>query len=154
MELKSTLKVYNESDLEAGPGVVKGQTQKLLIGTDERPGERLRVILASFESGTHEHLHWHLIEAFYYVMSGTAVMTDIEGRQYDIGPGSVIYAPPGIAGSHSWEIKERLQLIAVRATTDPERTIQFTVDKSSKESKIEFDYLISREGAKFKKSLY
>lgn len=81
-------------------------------------------------------------------------MTDIEGKQYDIAPGSVIYAPPGIAGSHSWEIKERLRLIAVRATTDPERTIQFTVDKSTKESSIELDYLISREGAKFKKSLY
>ena len=77
-------------------------------------------------------------------------MRDIEGRTYDIGPGSVVYAPPGIAGSHEWDIKEPLQLLSVRATTDPEKNIQFEVDKASKESSIGFDYLMSRGGAKFK----
>jgi hypothetical protein len=31
-------------------------------------------------------------------------MRDIGGNSYPIGPGSAIYAPPGIAGSHEWEI--------------------------------------------------
>ena len=153
MELKSTLRVFNEGDLRPKPGIVPGQTLKRLAGDDEHPSERIFAALASFIPGTFEGLHWHLIEAFYYVISGRAVLTDIEGRSYDIGPGSVIYAPPGIAGSHEWDIKEQLQLIAVRATTDPEKTVQFTVEKSTKESCIGVDYFLKRGGAKFK-SLY
>jgi mannose-6-phosphate isomerase-like protein (cupin superfamily) len=112
------------------------------------------VRLATFKPGTLEHLHWHLIEVFYYVISGRAIMRDIEGRTYDVGPGSVVYAPPGIAGSHEWDVIEELQLIAVRATTDPERTIQFTVDKKTMGSHIEFDFLMRRGGGEFKKSFY
>ena len=120
----------------------------------ERPSEKVRVILANFKPGTHENLHWHLIEAFYYVISGRAVMTDIEGKTYDIGPGSVVYAPPGIAGSHSWDIKEQLQLISFRATTDSEKTIQFDVDSSTKQSSIPLSHLVNRQATNFKKSLY
>jgi quercetin dioxygenase-like cupin family protein len=154
MELKSTLKVFNEADVPAGPGVTPGQTQKQLAGSPEHPSERVRVVLASFKPGTYENLHWHLIEAFYYVISGRAVLTDIEGKTYDIGPGSVVYAPPGIAGSHSWDIKQELRLIAVRATTDSEKTIQFDVDMSTKESSVPLDHLEKRQATHFKKSLY
>jgi len=149
-ELKSTLKVFNAADITGGPGVVKGQTIKRLVGNEERPSERIFTGLASFVPGTYEPLHWHFIEAFYYVISGRAVMKDIEGKTYDIGPGSVVYAPAGIAGSHSWDIKEQLQLITVRATTDPEKIIQFTVDESTKESTIEFDFLMRRGADRFK----
>ena len=155
MEIKSTLKVFNEADIPGAPGVVgRGQLVKQLAGSAERPSERLTVVLVSFEPGTHEHLHWHLIEVFYYVISGRAVMKDIEGKSHDIGPGSVVYASPGIAGSHSWEIKERLQLIAVRATADSEKTIQFDVDPTTKESTMPVDRLAKRQAISLKKSLY
>jgi quercetin dioxygenase-like cupin family protein len=150
MELKSTLRVFNEAELEAGPAIAKGQTGKLLAGVPERPSERLWVALANFEPGTYEDLHWHPTEVFYYVISGRALMKDIEGNSYDIGPGSVIYAPAGIAGSHDWDIKEALQLLAVRATADPMKIIQFSVDEATKTSSIKFDYLIERGGAVFK----
>jgi mannose-6-phosphate isomerase-like protein (cupin superfamily) len=153
MELKSTLSKFNEGDLKSMPGVVEGQTAKKLAGDEQHPSERLTVFLATFEPGAFEGLHWHLVEFFYYVISGRAVLTDIEGKSYEVGPGDVISGPPGIAASHEWHIKEKLQLIAIRATTDPMRTIQFTVDKSSKESRVEFDYLMKRGGAQFK-SLY
>ena len=154
MELKSTLKVFNEADLPSVPAAVEGQTRKLLAGSAEHSSERMRVSLVSVKTGTVEHLHWHLVEAFHYVISGRAIMRDIEGKTYNIGPGSVIYAPPGIVGSHEWEIEEEMQLIAVRATTDPERNLQFTVDDSTKESKIELDQLVARGVANFRKSLY
>jgi mannose-6-phosphate isomerase-like protein (cupin superfamily) len=153
MELKSTLRVFNQKEVAEGPGIAKGQTIKRLAGSAQNPTEKIMVVLASFKPGTHEYLHWHLIEVFYYVISGRAVMKDIGGKNHDIEPGSVIYAPPGIASSHSWEIKEQLQLIAIRATTDLEKNIQFDVDESTKQSSIGFDYLISRGGAIFK-SLY
>ena len=154
MNLKSTLRIFNEADLEPQPAVVRGQTGKLLAGTTERPSERLWAALASFEPGTVEGLHWHLVEVFYYVISGRAVMRDIEGKSHNIGPGSVIYAPAGIAGSHEWDIKEKLQLIAVRATADPEKLMQFEVNSSTKESSIEFELLVNLfKGAEFK-SLY
>ena len=153
-KLKSTLKVFNEKELKSGPGIVPGQTVKSLVGSDLHPTERMRSGLASFEAGTLEHLHWHLIEVFYYVISGRAVMTDIEGKTYDIGPGTVVYAPPGIAASHQWDIKEPLQLISFRACTDETARIQFTVDPSTKQSSIEYKYLMRGAGGKFKKSLY
>ena len=80
-------------------------------------------------------------------------MRDVQGKTYDVGPGTVVYAPAGIAGSHEWEAPEPLQLIAFRATTDPERKLQFTVDRSTMVSKIELDELIKRTGIKFR-SLY
>ena len=155
MEIKSTLKVFNEADIPGAPGVVgRGQLVKQLAGSAEHPTERLTVMLVSFEAGLHEHLHWHLIEVFYYVISGRAVMQDIEGKTHDIGPGSVVYASPGIAGSHSWEIKERLQLVAIRATADPEKTIQFDVDPATKESTMPLDRLAKRQAINLKRSLY
>ena len=76
MEIKSTLKVYNESELTSFPGVVQGQMQKQLVGDAAHPSERITVRTASFPAGIHERLHWHLIEAFYYVISGKAVIDD------------------------------------------------------------------------------
>jgi mannose-6-phosphate isomerase-like protein (cupin superfamily) len=153
VKVKSTLVVFNEADIKTEPGIVKGQTIKVLSGNEARPSERILTILASFKPGIHEKPHWHLIEAFYYVISGRAVMKDIEGKSYNLGPGSVVYAPAGIAGSHDWDIKEELQLLAVRATTDSAKLIQFDVDESTKQSSIEFGELIRWGGAQFK-SLY
>jgi quercetin dioxygenase-like cupin family protein len=141
MELKTSLKVFNEADIPAGQGIVSGQIRKRLAGSPDHSSERIMAILATFQPGTLEPLHWHLVEAFHYVISGRAIVRDIEGHTYEVGPGSVIYAPPGITGSHEWEIQEQLQLIAFRATTDSERSLQITVDPSTKESKIELRQL-------------
>ena len=149
-ELKSTLRVLNEADVDSKPGEHPGQTGKRLVGNDERPSERLYVGLTSINSGAKAPLHWHIVEGLYYVISGRAVMRDIEGRSHEIGPGSAIYTPPGIEGSHSWDIKERLQLVAIRATTDPAKLIQFRVDESTKESAIELARLIKHGATKFK----
>lgn len=149
-ELKSTLKVFREQNLEGKQGHVPGHLSKLLVGNEERPSERLRVSLNVFEPGTAVPLHWHLIEGLYYAISGRATLTDIEGKSHDIGPGSAMYISPGIACAHSWQIKERLQLIAIRAETSPEKNIQFEVDKSTMKSSIKFDYLLKQGGAAFK----
>ena len=149
-ELKSTLTVFNEADLNAQLVSYSGGAIKDLVGNDERPSERIFVRLVSFKPGSHAPLHWHPIEGLYYVISGRAVLTDIEDKTYNIGPGSVIYYPPGIAGSHEWDIKEQLQLLTIRGKPGPINLIQFTVDKSTKRSWIEFDRLIKQGGAKFK----
>lgn len=150
MELKSTLKVIDQAGLKSQSGVTEGQTMKRLVGHEAVPTDRVRVGLATYEAGTIEQLHWHPIEAFYYIISGHATVRDIEGREYPVGPGTAIYAPPGIAGAHEWEVKEGLQLLAVRATTESVRKLQFTVDKKSKRSYIDLDELIKRGGESFK----
>ncbi len=155
MEIKSTLKVFNEADMPFAQGLAgPGHRRKQIAGGAEHPTERITVALVTFEPGTHEHLHWHLVEVFYYVISGRAIMKDIEGRTYDVGPGSVVYATPGIASSHSWKITERLQLIGIRATTDPEKLIQFDVDPETMESTLPVGRLAARQVINFKKSLY
>jgi mannose-6-phosphate isomerase-like protein (cupin superfamily) len=153
MDLKSTLQVFNEADINANPGVTEGQTQKRLIGFPEHPSERIRMIIASYKAESLEELHWHPIETLAFVVSGRAIVRDIEGKSHPVGPGSVVYAPAGISGSHEWDIQEPLQLVAVRATTDLERGLQFTVDKKTLASTIELDELLKRGGAHFK-SLY
>ncbi|MNC91891.1 hypothetical protein D3C83_82270 [compost metagenome] len=64
--------------------------------------------------------------------------------------GSIIYAPPGIAGAHEWEVKEALELLDIRATTETNRKMQFTVDKKTMRSYIDLDELEKREGINFK----
>lgn len=150
MELKSTLKVIDQAAVKSQAGVTQGQTMKRLVGCPEVPTDRVRVGFASYEPGTIEELHWHPIEAFYYIISGHAIVRDIEGKEYHVGPGTAIYAPPGIAGAHEWEVKESLQLLAVRATTESDRKMQFTVDKKTRRSYIDLDELVKRGGVSFK----
>ena len=149
-EIKSTLRVFNEKSLESGPGVVSGQTIKMLAGVEELPTERIFVGLASFEAGTYEGLHWHPVEVFYFIVSGRAIVCDLEGNAHEVVPGSVVYAPPGLAGSHDWDIKEPTKLIFVRATTEKDRVLQFEVDKNTLESKIDFDLLSRHDGIQFR----
>ena len=153
MELKSTLRVFHEADLEIEPAfaTAEGQTIKYLAGNDKRPSDKILVARAAFEAGTSEDLHWHMVEELCYVISGRCVVTDIEGMTYDLGPGSVIYAPPGLEGAHRWDIKEQLELLCVLVGT-PNKTISFIVDQSSKKSCVSLETYIRRGGA-FKKSL-
>jgi mannose-6-phosphate isomerase-like protein (cupin superfamily) len=150
MEVKSTLVVFNQAQLKAQPGVTEGQTIKPLVGNATYPTDRVRVALATYKPNTVEALHWHPIEAFYFVISGHAIVRDFEGKEYEAGPGTVIYAPAGIAGAHEWETKDAVQLLSVRATTESERKMQFTVDKKTKRSYIDLEELVRRGGVSFK----
>ena len=77
-------------------------------------------------------------------------MRNFEGKEYPVGPGSIIYAPAGIAGAHEWEVKESLELLDIRATNETHRKIQFTVDKKTKRSYIDLEDLAYREAISFK----
>jgi mannose-6-phosphate isomerase-like protein (cupin superfamily) len=151
MEVKSTLKVLNQADYPGRRGVTDGQTYQRLIGW---PGvqdtDRVRIGRATYKPGTYEQLHWHPIEACYYVISGHATVRDINGKEYPVEAGSIIYAPAGIAGAHEWEVKESLELIDIRATTETNRKMQFTVDKKTKRSFIELHELAYRDAISFK----
>jgi mannose-6-phosphate isomerase-like protein (cupin superfamily) len=153
-KVKSTLQVFNQSDVPLSPGVVKGLMIRKLAGSAEHPSERISVGLATFEAGTHEHLHWHLIETFHYIVAGRGIVRDIEGNTFEVGPGDIVYGPPGMRGSHEWEAKETLQLLTIKATNAPERAIQFNIDRETMESKADLDYLIDRGAADMKESFY
>src|SRR5690242_611835 len=128
MEIEPTLRVIDKARVKKLPGVVEGQTLQPLVGVPDFPSERVRVAVATFEPGTHEELHWHAIEVFYYVMAGGATVRDYHGKEYPVGPGSAIYAPAGIAGSHEWEVgPDGLQLLSIRATLEGHKRMQFTV---------------------------
>jgi len=151
MQLKSTLRVINEADFKGQRGVTEGQTYKRLVGWPEvQVTDRVRLGRASYLPGTYEQLHWHPIEACYYVISGHATVRDVEGKEYEVSAGSIIYAPAGVAGAHEWEVKEALELLDIRATTETNRKMQFTVDKKTMRSYIDLDELEKREGISFK----
>ena len=48
------------------------------------------------------------------------------------------------------EVKEALQILAVRATTESDKKMQFTIDKKTKRSHIDLDELAKRGGISFK----
>ena len=152
--VKAELKVFNQSSVGESPGVIPGLMIRKLAGSGEHPSERISVGLATFGPGTHEHLHWHLIETFHYVVAGKAIVRDIEGNEYNVGPGDVVYGPPGLRGSHEWEIKESLQILTIKATNDPERAIQFNFDKTTMDSSATLEYLVARGVADMKQSFY
>lgn len=67
-------------------------------------------------------------------MAGSATVRDYNGREYEVGPGSAIYAPPGIASSHEWQVGPNgLQLSSIRATLEGHKRMQFTVDRETKQ---------------------
>ena len=149
MEIKSSLKLVNPADIESKPGMGrKGHTIQALIGTDI-PTDRMRVTLATYEPNVLEKLHWHPIEAFYFMLSGHAVVRDIEGNEMELGPGMAIYCPAGIAGAHEWETRDHVQLLAFRGTQESNRKLQFTVDKDTKRSYIELEDLVLSDGVQF-----
>jgi quercetin dioxygenase-like cupin family protein len=150
MEVKSTLRVINDGDLNSQPRVTEGQTLKWLVGNEGVPTDRIRIGLATYAPGRVEQLHWHPIEALYFVISGHAVVRNYEGKEYEAGPGTTIYAPAGIAGAHGWEVKEGLQLLSVIATAEPDRKMQFKVDVKTKRSYIDLDELAKRDAISFK----
>lgn len=149
MDVRSTLLVYDQDTVPGGPGVTDGQTYQKLIGTDERPTDRVRVGRATYVSGTVEQLHWHPIEALYYVISGHGTVRDVEGNEYLVGTGSIVYAPAGLAGAHEWQVDESLELLDIRATNDATRKLQFTVDRRTLRSHIDVDELARRDGIDF-----
>ena len=150
MEVKPTLRVINDGSLDSQPAVTQGQTMKWLVGHEAMPADRIRVGLATYAPGRVEQLHWHPIEALYFVISGHAIVRDFEGNEYEAGPGTTIYAPAGIAGAHGWKVKEGLQILAVRATTETVRKLQFKVDEKTKRSYVDLDELTKRGATSFK----
>ncbi len=151
MEVQSTLRVINEKDYQGSRGVTDGQTYTRLIGWPEVfMTDRVRLGRASYKPGTYEQLHWHPIEATYYVISGHATVRDFNGKEYEVEAGSIIYAPAGIAGAHEWEVKEALELIDIRACNETNRKIQYTVDKATKRSYIDLEDLKYRDAISFK----
>lgn len=150
VQIESTLLVLNEADVKAAPGVTQGQTLKALIGSGKNKTERLRVAFANYEPNTIEQLHWHPIEACYFVVSGHAIVRDINGKEYPAPAGTIIYCPPGIAGAHEWEVKEKMQLLSIRASTQSDKKLQFTVDKATRRSYVDLDDLVKRDAISFK----
>jgi len=151
MKVKATLKVINQKNYKGRRGVTDGQTYQRLVGWPEVfMTDRVRLGRATYKPGTYEQLHWHPIEACYYVISGHATVRNINGKEFPVSAGSIIYAPPGIAGAHEWEVKESLELLDIRATNETNRKIQYTVDKKTKRSFIDLKDLKYREAISFK----
>jgi len=150
MQVKSTLRVLDAAKIDKKEGMAKkGHTIQTFVGT-AIPADRMRVALASYEPGVLEKLHWHPIEAFYYIISGHVIVRDIEGREFELGPGMAIYCPPGIAGAHEWETKDHVQLLAVRGTVESDRKLQFTVDRDTMRSYVDLEDLARSEAISFK----
>jgi hypothetical protein len=71
-----------------------------------------------------------------------------------VGPGDVVFGPAGLRGAHEWIIKKSLSLLTIKGTTSAERAIQFNIDRKTKDSSADMQYLIDRGVADMKGSFY
>jgi quercetin dioxygenase-like cupin family protein len=148
-KLNPVLQVRNQSETEGRVGVVPGQTYQTLIGDGGRGTDRVRLGRATYQPSTLEPLHWHPIEALYYVIAGSATVRNVAGEEFPVTGGSYIYAPAGIEGAHEWEVDDHLELLDIRATNVASRKFQYTVDKSTMRSYIDLSEVARREGLSF-----
>lgn len=149
-KIKPSMRIVNRNKVKDTPGIIPHQTVRPLCGTKQFPSERIRAGVAKFKPNIHEHLHWHPIEVFYYVLKGSAVVRDLHGKQYKVAAGDSLYAPAGLAGSHEWHIgKDGLELLSIRATTDGHRRMQFTVNRDTGESVIDMHELGRMDAVSF-----
>lgn len=149
-KIKPTMRIVNRAKVKDTPGIIKHQTVRPLCGTEQFPSERIRVGVAQFKPNIHEHLHWHPIEVFYYVLKGSAVVRDLHGKEYKVSTGDSLYAPAGLAGSHEWKIgSDGLELLSIRATRDGHRRMQFTVNRETGESTIDMHELGRMDAVNF-----
>src|SRR3990170_1476024 len=47
------------------------------------------MLRATYKPGSYEQLHWHPIEACYYVISGHAIVRNINGKEFKVSAGSI-----------------------------------------------------------------
>lgn len=149
IELNPILQVRNQSEIEGRRGVVDGQTYQTLLGDGGRGTDRVRLGRATYKPRTLEPLHWHPIEALYYVIGGSATVRNVVGDEFPVSAGSYIYAPAGIEGAHEWEVDDYLELLDIRATNVASRKFQYTVDKATMRSFIDLPEIARREGLSF-----
>ena len=78
--LKSRVRSINEANVEGKLG--EYGTSKQLVGGTDIPTERLSIGVTSFKAGDRAPFHFHLHERVYYMISGRAILRDIEGLSY------------------------------------------------------------------------
>jgi mannose-6-phosphate isomerase-like protein (cupin superfamily) len=151
-KINSSLVIVNEENVEARPSARHpGMTTKRLIGVGTpHPTERVYSVIAGYTAGAEEKLHWHLCEHAYYILEGNGVLKDIEGNHIDLRPGTLIYCPAGIGGSHAWRSETKMRLMSLGVWNDTVQIPQFDVDDKTGGSSLEPRYLIDAGLLKFK----
>ena len=79
----------------AKSGVDERLTQKLFDHTSGAKTCTINCIKTPAGGGSPAGLHVHDVDQIFYVLSGT-MSIEIEGKQYDCGPGSLIVFPTGV----------------------------------------------------------
>lgn len=70
-------------------------TQKLLDHTSGAENCTINCIKTPAGGGSPAGMHIHDVDQIFYILSGT-MSIEIEGKQYDCGPGSLIVFPTGV----------------------------------------------------------
>ena len=86
-------------DVRAAPPSYPGARVARMLDNQD-PGAELYAAIISIE---HEvPRHFHPVFELQYVLAGTGLAIDADGRQMPIGPGGAVLAPAGTGGSHGF----------------------------------------------------
>ena len=70
-------------------------TQALLDHTSGAQHCSINIIQTPAGGGSPAGLHTHVVDQIFYILGGV-MSVEIEGRQYDAGPGSLVFFPAGV----------------------------------------------------------
>ena len=101
MEKKSTLLVRKLADLpfqHPRPGY-----RRQIICDENTPSESFYSGFVEMDPGEELALHYHDIDELQFIISGSGIVGDIDGREYLVEAGSFLICPAGKNGAHRYK---------------------------------------------------
>jgi gentisate 1,2-dioxygenase len=90
------------------------------IAVDTRvPGADLHAGINVLAPGFEIPLHWHSVGELQFILSGTGIAIDRNGRRVRVSPGDTVFGPAGRAGAHGFINTGDLPLAVLFAYPSP-----------------------------------
>lgn len=114
-------------DLAAADAATDRFEQDLIDATSGGTNVMVRFVRTPPASGSPAGLHVHEFDQLFYVVSGT-MRIEIDGREFDAGPGSLVVFPEGVP-HRNWNAgaEDTVHLAINSPLPDPDRPLSISV---------------------------
>ena len=96
------------------PEIIEGAEINAIVDTQELYGKGDMFGHVRLVTGAVVEWHTHIDEVdYYYILKGTGIYTDVDGKEYAVRPGDVCTIAPGQGHAIRNEAEETLEFIAL-----------------------------------------
>jgi quercetin dioxygenase-like cupin family protein len=100
-----------------------------LLDHDSAASCQINCIKTPAGDGSPAGLHTHAVDQAFYILSGTMSL-EIEGRQYQAGPGSLVFFPAGVP-HRNWNAGSEPTVHLAINTPSPDPSVPFATTVST-----------------------